>query len=152
SESVDEYYHKLMKLWKYAETSEADRTKKFKSTLKPAIANPLLPMTYSNTREVLAAAQSIENQKKERATYFSNSEAKSNKPRSWNRAGASSSGSTLTAGATENSKAPTKEKVGQEKDKPNAKLTSMCTKPATEAPMIAVHGTSNGRTPSKQPK
>ncbi|MCJ1471285.1 hypothetical protein MMC07_009933 [Pseudocyphellaria aurata] len=133
SELVDEYYHKPMKLWKYAETPEADRTKKFKSTLKPAIANPLLPMTYTNTREVFAAARSIENQKKERATYFSNNKPNKSRPWSANRAGASSAGaSTPTPGATKSSKAPTKEKAGKEKDKEksNAKLTPTSAKPA----------------------
>ncbi|MCJ1470501.1 hypothetical protein MMC07_009147 [Pseudocyphellaria aurata] len=134
SELVDEYYHKLIKLWKYAETPEADRTKKFKSTLKPAIANPLLPMTYTNTREVLAAARSIENQKKERATYFLIN-IKPNKTRPWsgNKAGTSSftGASTTGSGATESAPKEKEKPTGKDKSKerPNAKFPPTSTKP-----------------------
>ena len=53
TESVNEYYHRLFKLWQQASTSKDQQVEKFKLTLKPSISAPLLAMRHSNLRDFL---------------------------------------------------------------------------------------------------
>ena len=65
SESVNEYYHRLFKLWQQASTPKDQRVEKFKLTLKPSISAPLLALKHTNLRDLLESARLIKDQKKE---------------------------------------------------------------------------------------
>ena len=68
--SVNEYYHWLFKLWKNANTLINEHMKKFKLMLKPSIFHVLLAKKYNSLRELLAAARSVEKQKKKSVAIF----------------------------------------------------------------------------------
>ena len=70
SESVNEYYHRLFKLWQQAGTPEDEKLKKFKGTLKPSISTPLLALRHTSMRDLLDSARLIEEQKKTISSNF----------------------------------------------------------------------------------
>ena len=70
TESVDEYYHRLFKLWQQASTPEDHQVKKFKLTLKLSISALLLALKHTNLRDFLESARLIEDQKKKINNFF----------------------------------------------------------------------------------
>lgn len=48
TESINEYYHRLYKLWEYTNTPNSKQIDKFKLTVKPTISHALLATRYYN--------------------------------------------------------------------------------------------------------
>ena len=71
TETVNEYYHRIFKLWQQASTPKDQQIEKFKLTLKPSISAPLLALKHTNLRDLLESARLIEDQKKEISNNFS---------------------------------------------------------------------------------
>jgi hypothetical protein len=59
-ESVTQYYHRLLPLWSRAGTTERERVKKFKTTLRPSLANYMWWKEHVTMREALDDARRIE--------------------------------------------------------------------------------------------
>jgi hypothetical protein len=59
-ESVTQYYHRLLPLWGRAGITERERTKKFKTTLRPSLANYMWWKEHVTMREALDDARRIE--------------------------------------------------------------------------------------------
>ena len=71
TESVNEYYHRLFKLWQQTSTLEDQRVEKFKLTLKPSILAPLLALKHTNLRNLFESARLIKDQKKNQQELYS---------------------------------------------------------------------------------
>lgn len=69
-ETVDEYYHRLFKLYENAETPEDERMVKFEATLRPSISRTLMGHDFTNMIELLTKAGSVENKSRNNGNYF----------------------------------------------------------------------------------
>lgn len=75
-ESVDEYYHRINKLWQKANIPEVDRIRQFIITLRPLYSASLVSITFTNMRDLLDNARTIEDRKKEIGyTHFDNNQS-----------------------------------------------------------------------------
>ncbi|MCJ1471042.1 hypothetical protein MMC07_009690 [Pseudocyphellaria aurata] len=139
NETVDEYYHKLMKLWKYSKISEKDRMVKFKESVKPWLSQPLYGFKYTSMRDLLDAIRDVESQRKATATHFPLSEPKpaAKQNGTWNTPRASGGSAVSGGSATSGGFAGASGKSNMAKDKSvrdindvNARFKPMATKPA----------------------
>ena len=84
NKTVNEYYHRLFKLWQQAGTPEDEKMDKFKLTLKSSISTPLLALKQGNLRDLLDSARLIKDQKKEISNNFPRESKPASKPfRTW---------------------------------------------------------------------
>ncbi|KAI5307996.1 hypothetical protein KEM55_006857, partial [Ascosphaera atra] len=60
-ETVPAFHARLRALWIRAATPEADRLTKFRASLLPSLADPLMGRMFSTTNELLPAAREVEN-------------------------------------------------------------------------------------------
>ena len=70
NETVNEYYHKIFKLWQQANTSDDQCIKKFKPTLKSFILTLLLAFKHNSLRKLFNAAQLVKKKKKKISSIF----------------------------------------------------------------------------------
>ncbi|KAI5310579.1 hypothetical protein KEM55_005130 [Ascosphaera atra] len=75
SETVTTYHARLRALWIRAGTRESDRLTKFRASLLPSLADPLMGRSFSTTNELLQAASEVENYRKQRQLDRSRSSA-----------------------------------------------------------------------------
>ncbi|KAI5309095.1 hypothetical protein KEM55_004087 [Ascosphaera atra] len=65
NETVTAYHARLRALWIRAATSEMERLTKFRASLLPSLADPLMGRPFSSTNELLQAAREVGNYRKQ---------------------------------------------------------------------------------------
>ena len=127
-ESIDEYYHRIYKLWQRAKTPEDERIRQFIITIKPNLSAPLVSKTFLRMRDLLDKARTIEDRKKEITyTHFDkNQQGNKGGPRNGNPNGDNNRNNNRSnnnpPGNTNSSANTTTPKPEQSKNTPNWKF------------------------------
>ena len=131
-ESVNEYYHRIFKLWQRAKTLEEDRIRQFLVTIKPTISAALVGTDFTTMRTLLDKARTIEDRKKEISfTHFKDN--KFNNPRNTGASNTSTFANSHSRSNTSNPAQPRPSSSASTKpaeDSPNRKFMPCATKPA----------------------
>ena len=76
TETVDDYYQRIFKLWQQAKTPEHERIRRFEITLKPSILHALIGQKHTKIMDVLDTAREIKHQKHQISNKFAKDSAK----------------------------------------------------------------------------
>ena len=129
-ESVDEYYHRIYKLWQKAGVSEVDRIRQFIVTLRPLYSASLVSITFTKMRDLLDRARTIEDRKKEIGyTHFDNNQSKNRGTGSNNQSSSTSGNTTQPRSNQTNAAAANTTKLEGRASNPNAKFMPCLTRP-----------------------
>ena len=76
TETVNDYYQRIFKLWEQARTTKREKVKRFEITLKPSISHALIGQKHTKIMDVLDAAREIEHRKSQMSSKFARDLAK----------------------------------------------------------------------------